>query len=550
MNRKKTIICMVLCIAVLLLAVGYAAFATKLKISSKGNITSNWNIFFSSISSSATGQAYNIETPSVTGTTANFRTGLKLPGDKMVYTIVIKNGGTVNAIINEIKITSNSSTKVTYNVSGLTKGYKLAKSTEKTFTVTVELDSNITSLPEESIGSINLSIEVVQDTGQTVPSETPNIEVKRLNSLILKNNTAQPDTSINFSQVSSDTNGKGLYYTNKNTENGATTYYFRGAVENNYVSFAGFIWRIIRINEDESIRLIKQDSIGTSAFNVSGDNAYIGYMYGIPEAEMSKYGDIDGDGIIGIKDRTLIKRMIASGTGVSTSDRSSFFADINLDNQITAVDEELLVQLINGRSITEIFANIQPTLRYNRTHYNLTDSTIKTVIDGWYSTNLIGYSSYLADSGFCGDRSVANGTGIGTTDTNYGAYDRLFTKISPQFKCPQTNDLYTTKTSTKGNKALDYPIGLITADEVAYAGSIYARLDESGNINYYLSYSNIFLTMTPSRKESISLVPTNGGLYGGSVINEGSVRPVINLKATTTVKSGTGTATDPYVINN
>ena len=485
MNRKKTIICMVLCIAVLLLAVGYAAFATKLRISSKGNITSNWNIFFSSITSSATGEAYNIETPSVTGTTANFRTGLKLPGDKMVYTIVIKNGGTVNAIINDIKITSNSSPKVTYDVSGLTKGYKLAKATEKTFTVTVQLDPNITSLPEDSIGSINLSIEVVQDTGQTIPSETPSIEVKRLNSLILKKNTAQSDTSIDFSKVSSDTNGKGLYYTNKNTEEGKTTYYFRGVVNNNYVSFAGFIWRVVRINEDESIRLIKQDSIGNSAFNTNHtDASYVGYMY---------------------------------GTAGSTT--------------------------------------------YAATHANTNSSTIKTAVDTWYSSNLSQYSSYLADTGFCGDRSLADGTGIGTALTHYGAWKRLSTNSNkPQYACPQSNDLYTTETATKGNKALTYPIGLITADEVVYAGAVLGKISEDYYLtdNSELTSNYYFLTMTPntSSQSSGSTIWRMYRTANGAPVYfnpfetnlSGATRPVINLKATVTVKGGTGTSSDPYII--
>ena len=52
------------------------------------------------------------------------------------------------------------------------------------------------------------------------------------------------------------------------------TYYFRGAVENNYVSFAGFIWRIVRVNEDGTIRVIMQDGINdnsTYAWNTTSD---------------------------------------------------------------------------------------------------------------------------------------------------------------------------------------------------------------------------------------------------------------------------------------
>ena len=70
-----------------------------------------------------------------------------------------------------------------------------------------------------------------------------------------------------------------------------TSYVYAGAPTDNWVSFAGFYWRIIRINGDGSIRMIyagtststsgTDDQISTSAYNSSrSDNAYVGYMYG------------------------------------------------------------------------------------------------------------------------------------------------------------------------------------------------------------------------------------------------------------------------------
>ena len=68
------------------------------------------------------------------------------------------------------------------------------------------------------------------------------------------------------------------------------SYYYRGAVKNNYVSFAGFIWRIIRRNGDGSIRMIyagkktndtgEATTIGKSQFNSKWwDPTYVGYKY-------------------------------------------------------------------------------------------------------------------------------------------------------------------------------------------------------------------------------------------------------------------------------
>ena len=476
MRNKKRIIIIVLCMAVLLLAVVYAAFATKLTISSKGNITSNWNVYFESISSTVTGQAYNIETPSVSGATARFRVGLKLPGDKMSYRVKVTNGGTVDAYISDVKINNTGSTKVITTVTNtqtVKKGGKLAAGRWGYFIINIQLDPDATSLPEETVGDITIELVAVQYTDQEVKPEAPTIETKRLNSLILRDNTAQPDTDIDFSQVSSSTNGRGLYYTNTNTENNAKTYYFRGAVENNYVSFAGFIWRIVRINEDESIRLIKQDSVGNSKFNDNyNDAAYVGYMYGTP--------------------------------GSTT---------------------------------------------YVATHANTNSSTIRTMLDTWYQNNLTSYSSLIdGEAGFCGDRSLSSGTGIGTTSTKYGAYGRLDTNKTPQFKCPQSNDLYTTATSTKGNKALTYPIGLITVDEVAYAGGVYAKENKS----YYLTNGEYFWTMSPGHSDSFAAVwgvGSSGSVGYDCVYVEWVVRPAINLKSTAEIiDGGNGTLNNPYVI--
>ena len=312
---------------------------------------------------------------------------------------------------------------------------------------------------------------------------------------ILSDNTVQSDSGIDFSQKSSDTNGKGLYYTSTNTENNQRTYYFRGAVTNNYVRFAGYYWKIVRINEDGSIRIIYNGTsgtgtgedtvIGTSAFNTNyDDNAYEGYMYG------------------------------------------------------------------TARSST-----------YEAAHANTNNSTIKTVIDNWYNSNLSSYSSYLSDAGFCNDRSIYSGPGYNEEydegETFYGAYNRLDNNKTPQFACPNaSNDLFTTSTSSKGNKALTNPIGLITADEVWYAGAT-----TSSNNTYYLYTGADYWTMTPWIFEGLDAdvwyVYDDGQLSQTNVNYQiGGVRPVINIKSTvrlsSTIPSGcssqNGTASCPYVI--
>ena len=556
--KSKKIIMITMCCLICVMAIGYAAFATNLTINGTANITSTWKVLFTKIEEvSKTSGVTITKVPTAEGTNATFNVDLKSPGDKIVYKITVANQGTLDAIINDITASETGSDAIKFEISGIKKGDKLAKSATTTFNVTISYDELVTIQPALTDSILTININYVQDVSQTITPENPTIKTTRLAAVILKDNKAQSDINIDFSQASSDTNGKGLYYTNTNTEDNKTTYYFRGAVENNYVALpsqnktctyngssviytdldngyravtseqeclssnictlsgqygvgagatesictsmggtwinekatwasANELWRIVRINEDGSVRLIKQDVIGTSAFNSgNADNAYVGYMYGTP--------------------------------GATT---------------------------------------------YTSTHTNTNSSTIKTMLDTWYQSNLSSYSSIIADSGFCGDRSIApnaetwwstdTALGYGTNETYYGPGSRLdkgygSAGANPQFKCPQSNDLYTTTTSTKGNKALTYPIGLITADEAFYAGGGYFE-----NETYYLHLGVEFWTMSPASSIGsytyVWGVRANGGVYSGNVYSGWGVCPVINLKSTVEITSGDGTSSNPYVI--
>ena len=185
---------------------------------------------------------------------------------------------------------------------------------------------------------------------------------------------------------------------------------------------------------------------------------------------------------------------------------------------------------------------------------NKTDSPIKTKLDNWYKTNLTSYTSKLADETFCSDRSITSGSGYLTTPTTtYGAYNRLEDNKKPSLKCSQDNDKF--KMSNESAK-LDYPVGLILADEVALAGGrSYYNGAYSPNSNYYLYNGKSYLTLSPSNFGSI-----NSSAYVWNVLPSGSlaswslvaypfgVRPVINLKADVQITEGDGSSLNPFVI--
>ena len=189
----------------------------------------------------------------------------------------------------------------------------------------------------------------------------------------------------------------------------------------------------------------------------------------------------------------------------------------------------------------------------NEVHGTDEDSGIKGVLDGWYKTNIqdAGYSSYIdTNVGFCNDRTPYSGTGTGTTQTTYAAYNRLYTNKTPTFECSdESNDLFTVSSSNKGNKALTYPVGLITADEVAYAGGVYGR----SNSSYYLYTNQHYWTMSPfnfysTGYASVFYVYSTGALHINNVDAPRGVRPVINISPDVTITSE-GTIQNPFVVS-
>ena len=248
-------------------------------------------------------------------------------------------------------------------------------------------------------------------------------------------------TSSNNSQ---DDNG---LYKSTDTNSGKPTYYFRGNVENNYVSFAGFTWRIVRINEDGTIRIVMQDGINNNTRYAFNSNNYMYYS----------------------------------------------------------------------------------------------DSTIKSLLTSWYNTNIVskGYDSYVAVGNYYCEQSKVKYDRSDVTTGKSGAV--TYVNYTPDFKCV---------TDGNGKGVVTDSVGLITYDEISYAGGYF----DKNNNTIYLNIGKYFWTMTPVGLIKNSYYSQWCVTSSGSISGNGSgdttnniVRPVINLKSDTQV-SGTGTSSDPFVV--
>ena len=403
--------------------------------------------------------------------------------------------------------------------------------------------------------------------------------------LVLNNHEATTDaakTAIkakgtpDFTKIApNDSEIDGLYMTE---DDEGESYYYRGAVKNNYVSFAGFIWRIIRRNGNGSIRMIYSGkstadtgdavTIGNSQFNSKyWDPTYVGYKYNEDFSLHESNGTTGYDWFT-----NTTKYNFGTGYTFDQSTRKfTLTGDIKQltwnDNHEEIVNNQLysclntscnvVYKIVGYNSATEM--KVQP-ISYSSNSLltaqtNKTDSPIKTKLDSWYKTNMTSYASKIADETFCSDRSITSGSGYLTTPTTfYGAYNRLQDRKTSSLKCSGDNDKF--KMSNESAK-LEYPVALITADEVVLAGGrAYYNGAYSPNSNYYLYNGKYFWSLSPSNFASdysiarVWLVMPSGSLYPWyDVTNSLGVRPVINLRADAQITKGDGSFLNPFVVS-
>ena len=178
---------------------------------------------------------------------------------------------------------------------------------------------------------------------------------------------------------------------------------------------------------------------------------------------------------------------------------------------------------------------------------NSTNSTIKTTIDNWYSSNMTSYTDYLEDTVFCNDRRISNlggwnpSGGSLTTYLYFGANSR----DTANLKCTNETDRF----SISNSKAkLTYPVGLLSMDETLL-GKTTSKYSSN---NYYLNTGSSYWAGSPSRFNDFNAyeydVYSVGDLYGYSVRHTYGVRPAVSLIPGTVYSDGDGSKNNPYVV--
>ncbi len=341
-------------------------------------------------------------------------------------------------------------------------------------------------------------------------------------------------TSTDFATATTASD-KGMY---KAQDDLGTSYYFRGAVDNNWVKYGKYTKdAYITVDSNDNYSLV--DSCNGLNLCVKlaskGDDMYWRIIR------------VNGDNSI---------RMIYTGTSAPDNNTKVVMTEsINSSGYIRATSAGMSKFNQNFDSAEYVGYMYE----IGKQHGTSQSSDIKTYLEDWYAnyTDLNASETKITDQIFCNDRtSSTDSSGIpgeisswASTGTAYyyGSYYRVVEKYStpmPSLICDNANDKFTT-TTAKGNGKLSYPIGLITADEVNMAGA-------SSNQSYYLYNENSYWGGSPFDFSDDgayeSSVDIDGHLSGGFVSESGGVRGVVSLSSESKLL-GSGTYNDVYTVS-
>ena len=419
-----------------------------------------------------------------------------MPGWSATKTFTVTNNGEADTYY-KLNISSITNEFVdgglTFSIASADGGTSVAEqavgTTTRTISPSITIAEGATHTYTVTAKYINLNTDQTPDLGKSF-SYTIGIEASQkptFKDIILANNEVK--TPITTPGAAVSTSSEALLASAE--DDYGTSYYFRGAVTNNYVEFANKCWRIVRIGGDNTVKLIlHNDNISNasnpcSSANNSTTAAFVHYDGNIYKSEFnSNYND---NAYVGFM----------YGTPGSTT--------------------------------------------YEATHANTNKSTILTNLETWYNNNLKTYESVIDNNVFCNDKSLSSGSGYSANATDYAARERLYTSKIPSLKCNGELSKITSK------------IGLITADELAFAGyAVRGYITTSYLKENATGYSWWSLSPAGFYNKSLSYVfrvrSDNDAIDICNVNVDSSVRPVISLVSSITISGVSGTSEDPYVV--
>ena len=540
MKRKKELIVVLTSLLVIVLSVSVAYFTTKILGTGKDISVTSADLKVIFTSGSGTINGTNIEPGWTSG--------------ENTFTVKNESNGTYkyNIIIKDLVNTFTTSGFLVYKITSADGGYNMAdfvdvpKSSTSADTVLAENISIAKGATHtyKIVINYNNSDDVDQsaDMGKTLTGKifiTKGTERPTLANQLLNDNPTI-STRTDFTTPFTTNTVNTLY---KASENATDVYYFAGQDTestpiNNWVKFGKYSSNssIVRGYYSSTSTSYEEYSTLEECTSATSYNVNCSYAWKIGDDMYWRIIRTNSDGSI---------RLLYHGSSTAATDAHIGESKFNTNSN-------------SPKYVGYMYGNSDATPEEARTNTN--DSTIKTVIDNWYASNMTSYTKYLSTTAvYCNDRELASGATYSiSSDFDYAAYTRLVTNKTPTYDCTNDNDKFTVDAST-GNGKLTYPIALMTADEIAYAGGV-----EFENAPMWY-YTNSSLESSTSTYSWWSLSPytwlgsdayswyVDGSGYPGKLkfnyINSSlGVRPAISIKSDALWSSGDGSPENPYEI--
>ena len=352
------------------------------------------------------------------------------------------------------------------------------------------------------------------------------------------------------------------------TNESKDVYYFAGDAKNNWVKFGKTTERsctykgqeVIYVNMTNQTTKTPENETECTSTNICTVGEVGVYFVGLTESECS-----------GIEGTKWITEK-ATWNGTSTKDIYWRIIRTNADGSIkllyagTSPDTDKAYvggSAFNTTKNDPMYVGYKygttGSLENNRLNTN--DSTIKTYVDNWYKNNLTAYTKYLSnDAVYCNDRNLASGENYSTTKSfDYASSERLGgDTIAPTYNCTNMSDAFSVNNASA---KLDYPVGLMSIDELSYAGGEY-NTDLTAPYAWYYTNANgesitgstDFWALSSNGWGANSFgwfvrgSVDPGYLNGIDVDGSNAVRPSVSLSSCNLISRGNGSPENPYEI--
>ncbi len=439
--------------------------------------------------------------------------------------------------------------------------YEVSIDKGKTHTYTIE----IKYVNDESVDQ---SIDMGQSLSGTIYiREFTKPTMKLTDKLMADNPTIGTRTTFT---AFTDTNTGTLYKATEAQEYDIDVYYFAGDAKNNWVKFgktteSSCTYKGKKVNVADQFFRYPENEAECTFTNICDTGENFGYVVGVTESECSEAGFTwitEKATWNGITTKDIYWRIIS--TIISTNADGSIkllYAGTSPDTTTGYIGTSAFNIPTNDPMYVGYKYGTTGSLENNR--LNTKDSTIKAFIDSWYQSNLsdYGYGRYIDSYPvYCNDRNLASGeTYSKTSNFDYASWERINTNKQPTYACTNSSDAFSVHYKSAD---LDDPIGLMTIDELSYAGGQSATNLTAPYVWYYTNANGESITgslsswsLSPSCWDgSNSFVWSWGGsdnpgyLSSNRVDRSLAVRPVISLSSCNLISRGDGSPENPYEI--